>query len=277
MSMDQPEFVNRAENKYISQLEDFFTRVWGDTNLHSHNIDHHRRVWVFAKELLTALYNEEKAAPVSADKLLIASYLHDAGMSLDSGVNHGVHSRALCSDFLSDNNLPENEFAEVLDAIEMHDNKEVDYSLSTNQVLKLLAAADDLDAFGFIGIYRYSEIYLARGVPYSDLGIRIKQNAGSRFRNFMTVFGRFSELVAKHHERYLILDEFFSGYNEEISSLNNETCSPAGKYSSLFRLFAEMTGRKIPVKHITLLHTGIGPDPFTDWYITGVLSELGNT
>lgn len=277
MSMDHPHFLNRAEKKYINQLEEFFTRVWGETNLHSHDIDHHRRVWLFAKELFTALYNEEKAAPFSAEKLLIASYIHDAGMSLDSGVNHGVHSRSLCSKFLSDNNLPENEFAEVLDAIEMHDNKEVDYSLSSNQVLKLLAAADDLDAFGFTGIYRYSEIYLARGVPYSELGIRIKQNAGSRFRNFMTVFGHFSELVAKHHTRYLILDEFFSSYNEEISSRNNETWSPAGKYSSLFRLFAEMTGRKIPLKDITLLHTGIGPDPFTDWYITGIISEIGNT
>ena len=275
--MYHPESVYRAEKKYISQLEEYFTRVWGETNLHSHDIDHHRRVWLFAKELLTSLHNEEKSAPVSAEKLLIASYLHDAGMSLNSGVNHGVHSRSLCSKFLADNNLPENEFTEVLDAIEMHDNKEVDYSLSPNRVLQILAAADDLDAFGFIGIYRYSEIYLARGVPYSDLGIRIKQNAGSRFRNFMTVFSRFSELVGKHHARYLILDEFFSGYNEEIFSLNNETCSPAGKYSSLFRLFAEMTGKKIPLKHITLLHTGIGPDPFTDWYITGVFSELGNT
>ena len=275
--MYHPESVYRAEKKYISQLEEYFTRVWGETNLHSHDIDHHRRVWLFAKELLTSLHNEEKSAPVSAEKLLIASYLHDAGMSLNSGVNHGVHSRSLCSKFLADNNLPENEFTEVLDAIEMHDNKEVDYSLSPNRVLQILAAADDLDAFGFIGIYRYSEIYLARGVPYSDLGIRIKQNAGSRFRNFMTVFSRFSELVGKHHARYLILDEFFSGYNEEISSRNNETWSPAGKYSSLFRLFAEMTGRKIPLKDITLLHTGIGLDPFTDWYIAGVISELGNT
>ena len=38
-----------------------------------------------------------------------------------------------------------------------------------NDLLTVLSVADDLDAFGFTGIYRYSEIYLTRGInPDSD-------------------------------------------------------------------------------------------------------------
>jgi hypothetical protein len=31
-------------------------------------------------------------------------------------------------------------------------------------MLTILSVADDLDAFGYIGIYRYIEIYLERGI-----------------------------------------------------------------------------------------------------------------
>ena len=37
-------------------------------------------------------------------------------------------------------------------------------------LLTILSVADDLDAFGFIGIYRYSEIYLTRGIDPEKIG-----------------------------------------------------------------------------------------------------------
>ncbi|HSL87546.1 MAG TPA: HD domain-containing protein [Bacteroidales bacterium] len=271
--MYHPESVYRAEKKYISHLEHFFTRVWGETNLHSHDIDHHRRVWLFAKELLTSLYNEEKSAPVSAEKVLIASYLHDAGMSLDSGVNHGVHSRSLCSKFLADNNLPENEFTEVLEAIEMHDNKDVDYSLSPNHVLKILAAADDLDAFGFIGIYRYSEIYLAREIPPERIGYMIRKNAGLRFENFKAAFWSSQALITKHSERYFILDDFFSAYNNQVPGYRFGNQNPSG-YCGVIEYLNETGIKKDSAQRLvagSLLNTS---DQTINWYFKGLLNEL---
>ena len=44
----------------------------------------------------------------------------------------------------------------------------------------MLSVADDLDAFGFTGIYRYSEIYLMRGINPNQLGHLIIENAAKQ-------------------------------------------------------------------------------------------------
>lgn len=265
--------ISWFEKKYIGLLEEFFNRTWKDTNLPSHNLDHHRRVWRFAKELLMTVSIEQEFEHTLPEQLLIACYLHDTGMAVDPGVNHGNQSKRICSMFLAENNLPKHSFTEMLSAIEIHDNKEIDYSSSTNFVLRLLCAADDLDAFGFTGIYRYTEIYLERGIPHSEIGFRIRENAGLRFRNFLAAFGRYRELVNKHTTRYHILDDFFRDYNSEISDGNNlltGTC----KYSTLFRLFREMASGEITLKDLPSLCSDSDIDSLTKWYIIGVHSEL---
>ncbi len=40
----------------------------------------------------------------------------------------------------------------------------------SNDLLTVLSVADDLDAFGFAGIYRYSEIYLMTGYKPQSIG-----------------------------------------------------------------------------------------------------------
>jgi HD superfamily phosphodiesterase len=96
--MNLNNLVSGSETKYRKKPELFFTRKWGDTMLWSHNLDHHRRVWHYAKELLAASEvtsagkNEssetnEFAGPgkIDTDKLIMACYLHDLGMSASSG------------------------------------------------------------------------------------------------------------------------------------------------------------------------------------------------
>jgi len=53
--MDLGESILFAEKKYLQTLEEFFTRIWGETRLFSHDIDHHRRVWHYARELLEVI------------------------------------------------------------------------------------------------------------------------------------------------------------------------------------------------------------------------------
>jgi HD superfamily phosphodiesterase len=217
--MDLGESILFAEKKYLQTLEEFFTRIWGETRLFSHDIDHHRRVWRNARELLEVINSHGVTfAPEFPGKLMIACYMHDLGMSADSGIRHGIHSREMCRQFLQENFPGEPDCEDLLDAVEIHDNKEYTADDSSgNEILKLLSAADDLDAFGYIGIYRYIEIYLARGIRPEIIGSEIKKNALGRFRNFKRNFGDYPELISKYRKKYLILDNFFTRYNKEVS------------------------------------------------------------
>ena len=58
-----------------------------------------------------------------------------------------------------------------------------------NDLLNILSVADDLDAFGYTGIYRYSEIYLTRGISPKEIGNLIRENASRRYHNFEKIFG----------------------------------------------------------------------------------------
>ena len=43
--------IESAEREYKQILEDFFISVYDEKSLTSHGIDHHRRVWNYAKDL----------------------------------------------------------------------------------------------------------------------------------------------------------------------------------------------------------------------------------
>jgi len=220
--MNLEQIIKSAEKKYRQILEEFFTEKWGETHLFSHDIDHHRRVWQYAKELLEEISSKgENIMPELSLELLIACYLHDLGMSIDPEVRHGIHSRDLCKSFLFRNNLSESDFSNVLDAVEHHDDKEYKtQGFNNNEILKILAVSDDLDAFGYIGIYRYLEIYIARGIRPEVIGHEIRKNALKRFQNFEQNFGNFPEIIERHRKRFLILDDFFTGYNREAGFIN---------------------------------------------------------
>jgi HD superfamily phosphodiesterase len=215
--MNLAELIHSSEKKFIKLLEAFFENNYDDRRQISHGIDHHRRVWNYAKELLQFTISEEKkAGPLFIDKLLIACFLHDIGMAIDPGERHGRHSRKLCEQFLSENDLDKSDYKDVLEAIENHDNKEYADSPANDRLLLLLSVSDDLDAFGYIGIYRYLEIYLARGIQPENIGYLVRENAKKRFMNFEINFNDYPALVEKHRERCLILENFFDNLNSEF-------------------------------------------------------------
>jgi len=216
--MEIKELIDSAEIRYRKVLEEFFTTVWGETTLYSHDLGHHRRVWQYVKEILL-IYSDHEDEPdrIEPEKLLIASYIHDLGMVSEPGFRHGTEGRDLGIRFLKTRNLSTDDFTDVLDAIEYHDDKEYKNSADEqNRILKILSAADDLDAFGYAGIYRYLEIYLARGISLMNVGHEIRKNADARFRNFGNGFRKYDAFYSKHRERYNILDSFMSDYNLQI-------------------------------------------------------------
>jgi hypothetical protein len=239
--------IESAELRFKQILEDFFVSVYDEKKLLSHGIGHHRRVWNYARELLSVRLRQFNSKPAcTPDKLIIACFLHDIGMSVDIGSRHGKHSRELCLQFLDKNNLNKEDYKDVLDTIENHDRKDYTSESVRNDLLTVLSVADDLDAFGFAGIYRYSEIYLARGVSPLKIAHPILENAGKRFANFENTFGAQSSYVKSQRKRYLILTNFFTHYNRQVDSYNFITDNPEG-YCGVIQLFMILIKNKMTI------------------------------
>jgi hypothetical protein len=196
-------------------------------------------------------------------------------MSIDPGIYHGLHSMELCKKFIRNNRLPESDYADTLHAVENHDNKEYKNSAIRYNLLTLLSVADDLDAFGFIGIYRYSEICLIRNISLPEIGNLILKNAEGRYKNFKRHFKFSDPLIRKHHKRFIILKKFFNQYNKQAIGYKFGEDQFSGYCGVLEILSAGVKNRK-PVREI-ITETKISvTDPIITWYFSELEHELSN-
>jgi len=267
--MSPEEKLNAAEIRYKSLLEDYFIQTWGSTILYSHDIDHHRRVWKFARELFLITGPDD----LPAEKLLIASYLHDLGMATEAGEKHGTLGMELCRSFLEKNNMDLTYYSDVANAIENHDDKEYkNPSANNTPLLKILSAADDLDAFGYTGAYRYIEIYLARGIDPRKIGYEIIRNASVRFTNFESGFRMYPALIEKHKSRYHTLHDFMVQYNRETDkTIGEKTGNPR---DGIVRLVSDMIRYKVPPWQISTLSSKYPDNRMVKYLIEGLTKEL---
>jgi HD superfamily phosphodiesterase len=266
--------IKSAEENYRQILEEFFLKKWGDTRLFSHDIDHHRRVWHYAKELLSETgKNKNIRITFSPDKLLIACYLHDLGMTIDQGDRHGIHSSDLCREFVYQNGLSEYEFSGVFKAIKDHDRKESISSDNYPDLVSFLTIADDLDAYGCIGISRYLEIYLKRGILPADIGYKIRTNASIRFANFKTTFGNIDTLFKKHSGRFKTLDDFFNYYIQQVEDPGFDSNNLSG-YACVVELVSEMINEQVASINALILSKKFSDDPLVKKFKAQLDSEL---
>jgi HD superfamily phosphodiesterase len=265
--------IESAERQFRQILEEFFISVYDEKSLPSHGIVHHRRVWNNAKEILYAAFTgNQKISKDFVSSLIIACYLHDIGMSVDPGFRHGIHSRDLTVRFLSANNLNANEFTGLLDAIENHDKKDYTVERDTNDLLTILSVADDLEAFGFTGIYRYSEIYLTRKIKPQIIGEMIIENAEKRFKHFSEIFGDYTELFQKHKKRYNILIGFFTEYNKQVSSYQFDSNKQFGG-CGVIELIMKMITDKTDLSDLISLNDNSQEDKVLSWFLQGLKTE----
>jgi hypothetical protein len=266
--------LESAEHKFKQILDEYFITVYDERSLPSHGLNHHRRVWNRARELtlLLAANNliEDNLFPYG---LIIACYLHDIGMSVDPGIRHGHHSRDICSGFLKKNNLRESDYLKVLDAVENHDNKEYETVAGNYSLLSILSIADDLDAFGFTGIYRYVEIYLTRGISPADLGLLIPENARRRFNNFEKIFRFSEELVNRQQKRFDIVDNFFTGYNNQVVKYEFGVKPPSG-YCGVIDILQNLINSRTILEALYAEPVKYSYDPIINWFFDGLNSEL---
>ncbi len=263
-----------VENKYKQILEDFFSGEWRNTFLPSHDIDHHRRVWQYAKEIISLAGDGETSQDLSfCSGLIIACYLHDAGMSVDTGPEHGAFSRALAEKFFDTNSIPPGDFSEVLSVIENHDKKEADYDDDPFSLKTVLSVADDLDAFGFTGIYRYTEIYLARDISPDKIGYMIRENALTRFKNLERIYKGFDPFFRKHRARYEIVDDFFKEYNKETVQSFSGHATIEG-YRGVIMVIGDLLRERLSLQEVYLHKPGVSTVTVKKWYFKRLLEEL---
>lgn len=245
--------IAEAEEKWLHPLSQHCRKIFENTFLPSHDHLHHTRVWSNARSLLLLMEAHGTKIPQSLPlELMISTFFHDTGLTRTRGEKHGLESRKLCEEFFHDagrsgstgsiikssnesgqNNVdsiyPGDESMEkILHAIEHHDDKSlktkapVFSSSSIPDLLSLLSTSDDLDAFGNMGIYRFAEIYLLRGIASDQLPARVIENVRDRFENIRRSFGKMEDFIRFHESRYLRVRDFYLGMGEANASLDEK-------------------------------------------------------
>jgi hypothetical protein len=154
--------------------------------------------------------------------VLVAAFFHDVGMVCSMDSEHGKLGSDLCRTYFSDREVRRPErFEEVLGSIEMHDVKDERiyrgiYPGESPDILSILSIADDLEALGTIGIYRYAEIYLQRGFSMKQLGNSILDNVSKRFNNIVQHGTGCPDVVERYRKQYDELTRFYEDYNRQL-------------------------------------------------------------
>jgi HD superfamily phosphodiesterase len=216
-------WIREEEEKWLDLLQQHSSAIFSRTCLPSHDQSHHLRVWKSCKDLLREIAGINSPLDRTlVEGLLVAAWFHDMGMVRKAGKEHGRIGREMCEEFFRSRGLHvPHRFVELLEAIEKHDNKEdsVYDTILPGQptgILNILSIADDLDAMGITGIYRYSEIYLLRGIPLRKLGLSVLKNGRTRYRNILKSCAHCSPVIRSVRLQHAILEGFFNFYNQQL-------------------------------------------------------------
>lgn len=245
--------IKNAETKWLGQLQEHCRKVFVGVHLPSHDETHHSRVWLHARELLLHLakkghiFNEKEI-----EKLIIAVFFHDTGMSETLQKDHGKISRRIAKDFLKDKNLHHLELDEIFDAIEHHDKK--DYSSSNMAgepeftLQSLLNISDDLDALGCVGAYRYTEIYLLRHIPLKDISEAVLTNLQGRFQHMKLYLSFSPNYLKQQNQRYMATRNFFKDLSFQIKQKGDDLDNLNGPLGIVNFLKEFIFARKLHLK-----------------------------
>ena len=223
--------TNRVEGKWLLKLYEYIKTEFSRTWLPSHDHTHHLRVWLYARHLFEILQQRgHHFSEMKVEQLIIAAFFHDTGLTRTFDASHGKESREICREFLASCSLlPADAFGPVLEAVEKHDDKSYAHGFATGKeipddILTLLAASDDLDAFGAIGVFRYLEIYLQRGIPLRSLAPKVNENLGKRFVNLKKHYGALGDFMQEQEKRYRFTVNF---YRDLDTVFQSNTVNPA--------------------------------------------------
>ncbi|MDA3779025.1 MAG: HD domain-containing protein, partial [Bacteroidales bacterium] len=182
--------IIEIENKWLNKLYNLSKLSFNKCHLPSHDQNHHLRVWHYCKEIIQNNDRIKYFSYFDIENIIIACFFHDIGMTKTIDIRHGIESRKICEIFFAQNkSIKPKGYIEILDAIEKHDNKE--YKKKKKDllyILSVLSLADDIDAYGIIGVLRYLEIYYLRDNNILKLSDDILINLEKRYNNFITKY-----------------------------------------------------------------------------------------
>ena len=272
------ERINSSEQKWLKPLYKHSKSLFEKTHLPSHDAEHHLRVWLYCRGLIIELHKAGiKTTHDTIDKAIVACFFHDAGLTLDVGEQHGFLGRKICEDFLKNNqDLRVPDLEEVLDTIEKHDDKSKkeitpasQYTMKT--ILKLVSAADDLDALGYIGVFRYVEIYLKRGVPDNEIPKKVSTNLKNRFSNFLNTYSGLQKFSERQKIRYKETFDFFTDLDAHFS----QSSSIADSQLAVFNILKEsLVEKKLGINETIEETLRTNTKGYTLWYFSKLRNEL---
>lgn len=258
------EIITEVESKWLKLLFSFNKQLFTSYYLPSHDHTHHLRVWQNAKDLIFCLSNYGVEINYAfVERLIIACMFHDTGLTITLDEKHGAASKRICQDYFSEQNQPLN-FNEILNAIEFHEDKKyIKNSTSINSINSILAVSDDIDAFGYIGIYRYTEIYLMRGLGMNEIGSKVLSNLESRFKNIENIYGKIEPFFQQTIKKYEITQLFFNNLID-----NNQD------HNTIFKIIQEeiIMNKKLPVEVYEYL-AKISNNRIVKEFSTSILNE----
>lgn len=262
----------------MAPISDYLHSLYSNVHLPSHDMSHHQRVWTYSKELLGEIHAESTMLQFTEEQVLVACMFHDTGLVVDASERHGHQSKVFCQQFLNNNSEPSLlGIEEVLHTIHHHDDKSLKPQSSFTKVteltlLDIVSTADDLDAFGLVGVIRYLEIYALRGISFDEMPKRIIPNLQNRFENFRFKFSAFPNLIEKHQKRYLLTSDFFK------SILNPDVDNPLTASEYLFiaqQLIDALVNNKLDVKSTIAVGLMMGHSAAQVDFYMGLKDELG--
>lgn len=272
------EYIKLAEDKWNPSIYTFLHSLYRDVHLPSHDVSHHERVWGYAKELLTHTYAIAPTSHPFVEQALVASMFHDTGLTVDHGERHGNHSKVLCEQFLSQYpqlTLPNAD--DTLYAIEHHDDKSLKQSVGFGSgtslpLVDLVSSADDLDAFGLVGVFRYLEIYALREIPVEKIPCKVIPNLSNRFENFNRKFSAFPCLIERHRNRFLETKRFFEEANNQMA---HDTILGAEAFKVAYNLVDVLVNKKMDIKSAIAMGIMSGLSAGQVGFYMGLKEELG--
>lgn len=266
------ELFSKVEAKWLIELYQYNKKLFSDKHIPSHNHSHHIRVWQNAKNLTTALHNS-KGNNFTIEKiecLIIAVFFHDTGLTVTLDEKHGKAGKELCAGFLQQTKtaIPDG-INEALTAIEFHENKEYKCNFNDNtSILSILSTADDMDAFGAIGAYRYAEIYLMRNIEPKLLAERVLLNLEKRYHRMDKSYGFIKSFVNEVYCKYLITFNFYNNLYKE----NKQYLTGSGKIIDIIKneiILNKLNPEEVWQKYLVLAQN----DDFVVKFIINILEE----
>ena len=274
------DIITTLESKWLDILFRECSRQFSAVHLPSHDQWHHLRVWQHAKKLIVAaLSNDILLSESDIEQTMIGVFFHDQGMCETMAKEHGAVSRRMCSDFFITHPSPHYKPGEILlQAIGQHDQK--DYAstspLNTFELQKFLNIADDMDAFGNTGVYRYLEIYLLRQIPLVSLPEMILTNLESRYRYLYQSFAGLELFITKQSFRYEKSRLFFTELQHQIMNLADLEMERQGPLGVVNIIRNDIIGKRKQPDMVNLI---IQPDirgSYTDTFFQLLREEYRN-